>query len=97
MVWHGKNRKHPGTALACRHATAKATWAREEASGVRAHPVCGRTLAGPAGHHLALVGCWLGLGSSPGGVGPSFGMKVGFCLVPCCRICIMLSGFAPFA
>jgi hypothetical protein len=35
---------------------------------------CERTLADPASHRLAPVGCWLGLGGSPGGAEPRFGM-----------------------
>ena len=38
MVWRGKNRKHPETANAWWHATAKAKWVRGEMGVVRPHP-----------------------------------------------------------
>ena len=48
-------------------------------------------LGSSAGHHLALVGFWLGLGCILGGILPSLDVWMGLCLSPWCRIHITLS------
>jgi hypothetical protein len=71
-------------------------WAREAVVGVRAHPGCGRTMAGPTRHCLAPVGSWLGLDLLYVGARPKLGGWMGLCLIPWCMICITLSLMAYF-
>ena len=58
---------------------------------MRAHPGCGRTLAGPAHHRLAPMGSGLGLDLFFVGTWLKLGGWMVLCLVLWYRICIMLS------
>jgi len=91
LVQCWKNRKHPGTAIAWRHATAVERWGREEAAGVWPHPGCARILVGPPCDRLHVVGSWVGLDHCHVGAQPKFFVGVALCLVLWYRICITLS------
>jgi len=64
--------------------------------GVRAHPWCGHTRAGPAGHRLALVGSWLGLDLLYVGAQPSFSSLDGPSLIFCVDKLLHLLGLRLF-
>jgi hypothetical protein len=77
----GKGRCRPysreilhATVLGALNALPDWRWGWEAVLGVRAHPWCDRTWAGPSGHRLWRVGWWLGLGPSLGGLAPDVGL-----------------------